>query len=193
MDYDDLYTTRAGELAWWAGLPDTHLNTLAELRAATGQELHGFNLAPGFANAAAGDYTLASTSGLIDKGLVIPGINGGYGGAAPDPGAFEFTPALTLRGAAGDQTIRLTWTVNTTLPATSTWQIAYTGGPGIPPSPIAGVISPTRAYTLTGLTNYTWYTITLNAMLDSTPIMTDTAMVMPTDRLIFLPVILQAP
>ncbi len=42
------YTTQAGELAWWEGLPDRHLNTLAELRSATGQELHGFNFAPGF-------------------------------------------------------------------------------------------------------------------------------------------------
>ncbi len=50
LDYDDLYTSQPGELAWWDGLADRHLNTLAELRAATGQELHGFNLAPDFAD-----------------------------------------------------------------------------------------------------------------------------------------------
>ncbi|MBN2371974.1 MAG: right-handed parallel beta-helix repeat-containing protein [Vicinamibacteria bacterium] len=89
LDYDDLHTTQAGELAWWDGLLDKHLNTLAELRAATGQELNGFNLAPGFAAPAAGDYTLANASPLIDKGAPLPGINAGYKGAAPDLGAFE--------------------------------------------------------------------------------------------------------
>jgi hypothetical protein len=90
LDYDDLYTTLPGELAWWDGLPDRHLNTLAELRTATGQEMHGFNVIPGFANAASGDYTLAASSALIDKGVYLPGINSGYVGAAPDIGAFEY-------------------------------------------------------------------------------------------------------
>jgi hypothetical protein len=90
LDYNDLYTTRSGELAYWAGLPDTHLNTLAELRTATGQELHGFNVLPGFADAGSSDYTLAASSALIDKGVYLPGINTGYVGAAPDIGAFEY-------------------------------------------------------------------------------------------------------
>lgn len=91
LDYDNLYTTLPGELAWWDGLPDRHLNTLAELQAATGQEIHGFNIQPGFSNPPGGDYTLTSESDLIDAGLVIPGINDGFSGAAPDIGAFEFT------------------------------------------------------------------------------------------------------
>jgi hypothetical protein len=90
LDCDDLYTTLPGELAYWDGLPDRHLNTLAELRTATGQELHGFNVIPGFANAPTGDYTLAASSALIDKGVYIPGINTGYVGTAPDIGAFEY-------------------------------------------------------------------------------------------------------
>jgi hypothetical protein len=90
LDYDDLYTTLPGELAWWDGLPDRHLNTLAELRTATGQELHGFNMLPGFANASISDYTLAASSTLIDKGVYLPGINSDYVGAAPDIGAFEY-------------------------------------------------------------------------------------------------------
>jgi parallel beta-helix repeat protein len=89
LDYDDLYTTQPGELAWWSGLPDRHLNTLAELRTATGQELHGMNSLPGFKDAASGDYSLASNSALIDAGLVIPGINDDFVGDAPDIGAFE--------------------------------------------------------------------------------------------------------
>jgi parallel beta-helix repeat protein len=90
LDYDDLYTTLAGELAWWDGLPDRHLNTLAELQAATGQELHGLNVDPGFADAGSGDYTLDSASDLIDGGIVIPGINDDYAGSAPDIGAHEY-------------------------------------------------------------------------------------------------------
>jgi len=90
LDYDNLYTTTPGELAWWAGLSDRHLNTLAELQSATGQETHGFNLLPGFTNPVAGDYTLADGSGLIDVGLLIPGINDDFNGTAPDIGAFEF-------------------------------------------------------------------------------------------------------
>ncbi len=90
LDYDDLYTSLPGELAWWAGLPDRHLNSLAELQTATGQELHGFNVEPGFADAASGDYGLSPDSPLIDAGLLIPGINADYAGTAPDVGAFEY-------------------------------------------------------------------------------------------------------
>jgi hypothetical protein len=107
LDYDDLYTTLSGELAWWDGLPDRHLNTLAELRTATGQELHGFNVTPGFANASTGDYTLAAPSALIDKGIYLPGINAGYAGAAPDLGAFEYQGyGFTLKATPATRAIR---------------------------------------------------------------------------------------
>jgi hypothetical protein len=89
LDYDDLYTSLAGELAWWDGLPDRHLNTLPELQSATGQEMHGYNLLPGFINPAGGDYNLALGSPLTDAGMYLPGINDGYEGDAPDVGAFE--------------------------------------------------------------------------------------------------------
>jgi len=85
----------------------------------------------------------------------------------------------------------LSWTVNTTLPVTSTWRLAYDGPTGDQPSPISDIISPTRAYTLTGLTNYTWYTVTLNGMLGSTPFLTDTVRVMPTDIFVYLPLVLR--
>jgi hypothetical protein len=90
LDYDALYTTQPGELAWWEGLPDGHLNTLAELQAATGQEQHGLNAVPGFVDAASGDYTLSGGSPLVDAGLLIPGINADFSGEAPDMGAFEY-------------------------------------------------------------------------------------------------------
>jgi hypothetical protein len=53
--------------------------------------------------------------------------------------------------------------------------------------PITGIPGPTRAYTLTGLTNYVWYTVTLNATLDSVPFLTDTVRAMPTDLFVYLP------
>jgi hypothetical protein len=90
LDYDDLYTTLAGELVWWAGLSDRHLNTLAEFQAVTGQELHGLSVEPGFADPGSGDYSLDPTSDLIDAGVIIPGINDDYSGAAPDVGANEY-------------------------------------------------------------------------------------------------------
>lgn len=96
LDYDDLYTTLAGELARWEGLPDPDLNTLAEFQAATDQEIHGRSVAPDFANPGSGDYRLAPGSNLSDAGVVIPGINDqgvyAYAGSAPDIGAYEWRP-----------------------------------------------------------------------------------------------------
>ena len=99
--------------------------------------------------------------------------------------------SLTVRGSPGNQSAHLTWAVNTTLPVTSTWQLAYDPPNGDQSSPIIDIPNPTRAYTLTGLTNYTWYTVTLNAMLDSTAFLTDTVRVMPTDISIYLPLVLR--
>ena len=48
-----------------------------------------------------------------------------------------------------------------------------------------------NTYSLTGLTNYTRYTVTLNGMLDSTPFLTDTVRVMPTDIFVYLPLVLR--
>jgi len=106
LDYDDLYTTLTGELVWWAGLPDRHLNTLAEFQAATGQEIHGLNAEPSFSDAPNGDYTLDPTSDLIDAGVVIPGINDAHNGAAPDIGAFEYQGSgFTLNVTPSSQAI----------------------------------------------------------------------------------------
>ncbi len=191
LDYDNLYTTQAGELAWWAGLPDRHLNTLAELRAATGQELHGLNVAPGFVNLAAGDYTLDQESDLIDAGLIIPGINDGYQGSAPDIGAYELVPSLDLRATPADRAIPLSWQVNTTLPPASTWRVEYytqTATIYTATDPY----SATRSLTLTqNVHNYQWYTVTLHAMDGAASILSDTVRVMPTDRFVYLPLALK--
>ena len=107
----------------------------------------------------------------------------------PDIGAVEFVPQLILFGSPNNQTIHLAWTVNSSLPFISTWQIDFIPPVGSQVPPINDIPGSTRQYELTGLTNYTWYTITLNAMVDNMPILTDTIMVMPTDRLVYLPIV----
>jgi hypothetical protein len=98
---------------------------------------------------------------------------------------------LALRSTPANQSIHLTWTVIGDLPPTSTWRLAYDGPAGDQPTPITGIVSSTRAYTLTGLTNYAWYTVTLNGMLTSTPFLTDTVTVMPTDIFVYLPLVMR--
>jgi hypothetical protein len=110
------------------------------------------------------------------------------GAELPHYGPRDENP-LVLTGSPADQTIYLNWRVNTTLPVTATWQIAYDGPIGSPPSPITSILNSTRDYVLTDLTNYTPYTVTLNAIVDSTPILTDTVTVMPTDLFVYLPVV----
>ena len=117
------------------------------------------------------------------------GISLSYEGEAPDAGAYEIAPQLELRGTPADQSIHFGWKVNVALPITATWRITYEGISGDQPSPITGLPEPTRVYTLTGLTNYSWYTVTLEAMLGTTPYLTDTVRVMPTDVFVFLPLV----
>jgi hypothetical protein len=87
LDYDDLWNGGADDLVRW---DNVHYQNLAAFTAATGQEPHGLSLEPGFADTDGGDYALVPTSGLIDAGLVIPGINHDYTGLAPDIGAYEY-------------------------------------------------------------------------------------------------------
>ena len=99
LDYDGLYTSQPGELVYWGDGPDRHMTDLSTFQQLTGQELHGRACEPGFKDAVAGDYTLHATSCLIDKGMVIPGINQYYTGDAPDMGAFEYFPNVELEDA----------------------------------------------------------------------------------------------
>jgi len=113
-------------------------------------------------------------------------------GVGWDVGAYEFVPSLVLHGTPADQSIHLTWTVIGDPPVTSTWRITYDPPDGDEPPPISDITNTTRAYTLTGLTNYTLYTVTLSAMLESTPFLTDTVKVMPTDIFVYLPLVSRA-
>lgn len=86
FDRDALWRSTAGRLAWWEG---TSYQFLAGLRAGTGQELTGFFAAPGFVAPAAGDFTPAPGSPLIDAGIALPGINDRPGAGPADIGAIE--------------------------------------------------------------------------------------------------------
>lgn len=87
LDFDDLWNGDGGALVRWGSMT---FATLADFVSATGQERQGLSVMPGFSEPENGDYTLASTSTLIDAGVVIPGINNDYAGSGPDLGAFEY-------------------------------------------------------------------------------------------------------
>jgi len=144
LDYDDLWREGSGNLVRWA---ETNYATLSAFTAATGQEPHGLNVEPGFAGAASGNYALAPGSDLIDAGLVIPGINDGYVGAAPDIGAYEYgtgVPAAvtdlrvthavtgtgvltaTLRWTAPTQAVTYTLRYSDTFISATNWASAIT-------------------------------------------------------------------
>ena len=114
------------------------------------------------------------------------GVSLAYQGMVPDIGAYEFSPELALAGTPANQAVHLTWEVNATLPASTTWTITYEGPVGDQIPPITGLPESIRNFTLTGLTNYEWYTITLTT---EPMLLTDTLHIRPTDRLIHLPMI----
>jgi hypothetical protein len=100
--------------------------------------------------------------------------------------------SLLLGGVPADQALHLHWTTNTTIPLTTTWMLSYQGPPGDQPSPLVGIPYDMRATSLTGLTNYTPYSITLNAMVAGSPYLTDTLTLMPSNRVARLPLILKS-
>lgn len=87
LDWDDLHTSDAVRFIRWEG---TQLADLAALQSFTGQELGGLSAPPLLADPAGGDFTPQPGSPLVDRGLVLPGINDRFWGAAPDVGAFEY-------------------------------------------------------------------------------------------------------
>jgi len=104
--------------------------------------------------------------------------------------AYRHYYAISLTGTPADGAIHLQWKLQATLAPTAPWQLDYDGilGDQIPPLTI---ISPTHAYTLTGLTNYTWYTITLSTHINYAGWLTETVSAMPTDQFVHLPLVLK--
>lgn len=84
LDWDyDCLSTDAGP---YASIGGTTHSTIGDLAAETGWLQNGIADPPGFAD---DDYHLTAGSPCRESGVVIPGINDGFGGAAPDRGARE--------------------------------------------------------------------------------------------------------
>lgn len=130
----------------------------------------------------------SATGSEFTNGLSYEGYEGRYLQILRD---VVNEPPLSLRGTSADQAILLTWKVNTSLPSMTTWRIDYESQTSTPYPSITDIISSTRAYRLADLTNYAWYTVTLSAMLDISPLFTDTVRVMPTDHILYLPLLLR--
>lgn len=142
------------------------------------------------------DYRLSATSPAINAGTNVAalGITSDYAGTtrpqdgAYDQGAYEYIPQLSLAAYALDQGIKLTWQVDN-LPANATWTITFDGPSSGTSSPITDLPGDMRSYTLIGLTNFTLYNITLQAMVSGSPVLTDTATARPTNIFVYLPII----
>jgi len=107
FDWDALHTTDSVRFVKWEG---TNHADLAALRNAEGQEMNGLQAPPLFADPAGGDFTPQAGSALIDRGLVLPGINDSFEGSAPDIGAIEYGSPLFADGfESGDVT---TWSLS---------------------------------------------------------------------------------
>ncbi|NBD36033.1 MAG: DUF1565 domain-containing protein [Chloroflexi bacterium] len=157
---------------------------------------------PGFRGES--DYHLSEDSPLIDIGAdrgVAQDLDGRPRptGLAPDLGAYEAQPRLSLTAQPGDHKLNLRWRAMG-MPATlasfaisTTYRMEKSLTLIIAPPPITGLLTTTRAYTLTGLVNYTPHTVTVEArdaagqILHRSPPVTAT----PTDIFIYLPTILR--
>ena len=120
------------------------------------------------------------------------GVSLAYHGTAPDIGAYEQVPAVVLSGGPGDRTIYLNWTINIALPVTSSWRIDYYTQTAHVYS-ATDPLSVTRSFVLTEhVEDYQKYTVTLHAMLGETSWLSDTVRVMPTDKLVHLPLVMRS-
>jgi len=94
-DWNDLHSTDSTRLVRWLGI---RYDTLAAYQAGESQEPNGLSAPSQLVNPAGGAFRPALGSPLIDRGVVLPGINDGYAGTAPDIGAIELTDLIFKDG-----------------------------------------------------------------------------------------------
>ena len=85
-NYDNWVTSSTNSRFQWESVGYYTINQLCQ---GAGLECNGHEALPGFVNPFGGDFTLSASSPNIDRGVLIPGINDSFFGAAPDLGAFE--------------------------------------------------------------------------------------------------------
>jgi Calx-beta domain/Right handed beta helix region len=166
-NWNDFYTTDPQRLVSWMGV---RYDTLAQYQAALGQELQGLSAPPQLTSPTTGDFRPAPGSPLIDRGLVIPGINDGYVGNAPDVGAIESAsqPALTIgnvfqpEGTGGGSAFAFPVTLSAASAQTVTVQYATVAG-----TATAGADYTHVAGTLTFAPGDTSEAVTVNVVADS--------------------------
>jgi len=101
LDYNDWYSY---DIDWYKGytglkrprlfsVAGKDLFTLKEVQETLGWEKHGLSADPLFIDPEAGNLRLKPGSPCIDKGEVLPNINDGFIGKAPDMGAYEWGSA----------------------------------------------------------------------------------------------------
>ncbi len=143
-DYDAAYSTDGDRFVKWEN--GWH-GTLASLQSA-GQETHGIT-----ASDFVWDAELRPLAGspLIDAGVVIPGVNDGYSGSAPDIGAFEIGAASPPTDAPSPTVAPSDTPEPTPAPTASATPTATPPAPSGPPQlpPQAPTATPTPATTAT--------------------------------------------
>ena len=86
-----------------AELEIRHRSNLAALQTAEGQEMNGLEAPPLLTDPAGGDFTPQVGSEIVDRGVVLPGVNDKFEGSAPDIGAVEHgTPIFSDGFESGD-------------------------------------------------------------------------------------------
>ena len=95
FDWDALFTTDPTRFVRWEGI---RYDDLSAFQSATGQEPSGLAAPPLLADPSNGDFSPQPGSQLVDRGLVIPGINDDFEGQAPDVGAVEYGTPLFADG-----------------------------------------------------------------------------------------------
>lgn len=204
------YRAAAGNLVYDSGTWYTAANIASwEPAALAGDPLlvNPANLPTGFSGVFGTDLrpntdglSLSSDSPAKDAGATLGGSYAGSinsvarpGGPAWDIGAYELEPSLMLTGLPGDQMVHLSWRPTHPLsPTTTTWWIDYYTTTLTAPFTATDPLSTTRTHTLTGLSNYQLYTVTLHAMTGSSSYLSDTVRVMPTDLFVHLPLVLRS-